>query len=290
MRWKDRRQSENIDDRRTLAPARGKLVAGGGLGLLLVVVIGLVTGVDPLALLQDVSASYGGTQPGAGTGTLSAEDQEAGRFIATILADTEDVWNELLPAAAQRAYQEPTLVLFRGAVQSACGLQDAAVGPFYCPGDAQVYIDLDFFDTLARQLDAPGDFAQAYVLAHEVGHHVQNLLGISDSVQARGRGFGGARANELSVRLELQADFLAGVWAHHAQRTTSFLEAGDLEEALNAASQIGDDTLQRETQGRVMPESFTHGTSEQRVRWFRLGFETGDLARMDTFAVPESQL
>ena len=288
MRWRDRRQSDNIEDRRTLGPGRGMAMAGGGLGLLLVVVLGLMTGVDPLALLEDVAGS--GAVSAGGTGTLSAEDEEAGRFIATILADTEDVWNTILPARAERAYEEPVLVLFRGGVESACGLQSAAVGPFYCPGDARVYIDLDFFDTLARQLDAPGDFAQAYVLAHEVGHHVQNLLGISESVELHQRGLGGEQANELSVRLELQADFLAGVWAHHAQRTTSFLEEGDLEEALRAASQIGDDTLQRRAQGDVMPESFTHGTAEQRVRWFRLGFETGDLARMDTFAVPESQL
>jgi predicted metalloprotease len=283
MRWKERRQSENIDDRRTLAPRRGMAVAGGGLGLLLVIVLGLATGVDPMALLQDVAASYEGAAPaGAGTGTLSPEDQEAGRFIATILADTEDVWNALLPAAAQRAYEEPTLVLFRGAVESACGLQSAAVGPFYCPGDAQVYIDLDFFDTLARQLDAPGDFAQAYVLAHEVGHHVQNLLGVSGSVESRGRALGEAQANELSVRLELQADCFAGVWGAsvYARR---ILEPGDIEEALAAAAAVGDDRIQERTRGRIDPETFTHGASEQRVRWFRTGFDTGDPEACDTF-------
>jgi predicted metalloprotease len=207
-----------------------------------------------------------------------------------VLADTEDVWNQLFPQLTGRAYREPTLVLFRDAVQSACGSQSAAVGPFYCPGDSKVYLDMDFFDTRAAELGAPGDFAQAYVLAHEVGHHVQNLIGISDDVRSQQARAGEAKGNELSVRLELQADYLAGVWAHHADRALGILERGDVEEALRAASKIGDDTLQRRARGRVMPESFTHGTSEQRVRWFRRGLESGDLRQMDTFSVLPSQL
>nr|HPK03747.1 neutral zinc metallopeptidase [Candidatus Sumerlaeota bacterium] len=201
-------------------------------------------------------------------------------------ADTEDVWHALF-AEMGRQYREPTLVLFSDGVESACGFADAAVGPFYCPADQQVYLDLTFFDELNRRFGAPGDFAQAYVIAHEIGHHVQHQLGAMDRVQsARGRQTQAA-ANEKSVRLELQADFLAGVWAHHAQRTRAILEPGDIEEALGAASAVGDDTLQRRAQGRVVPDAFTHGTAEQRMRWFRKGFETGDVAQGDTFAVPE---
>jgi predicted metalloprotease len=289
MRWRDRRQSVNVEDLRTHGPGRG-LAVGGGLGFLVLLGAVLLLGGDPRALL-DVVASEGALPAEGGyEQPLSPEDEEAGSFVATILADTEDVWGDLFEGEMRREYEEPRLVLFRDAVRSACGMQGAAVGPFYCPGDSKIYIDLDFFDTLGRDLDAPGDFAQAYVIAHEVGHHVQKLLGISDEVGYRRLELDDGRANELSVRLELQADFLAGVWAHHAQRAYGFLEDGDLEEALRAASQIGDDTLQRRAQGRVMPESFTHGTSQQRVRWFRLGFQTGDLDRMDTFAVPRSQL
>ncbi len=295
MRWKNRRQSDNVDDRRATGGLGRKTAIGGGLGVILIVVLGLLSGDDPMTLLSKVAAAQkdqaaaGSAEPGE-VRELTAEEVEAGEFAATILADTEDVWNELFPSAMGRPYQEPRMVLFTDAVHSACGTQDSAVGPFYCPGDNQVYIDLGFFDTLSQKLGAPGDFAQAYVIAHEVGHHIQNLLGVSGDVHSKQRGMPKAAANELSVRLELQADFLAGVWAHHAQRTKRFLEEGDIEEALRAASMIGDDTLQKRARGRVMPESFTHGTSEQRVRWFTLGFKTGDLNRMDTFRVPASQL
>jgi predicted metalloprotease len=287
MRWKNRRQSENIEDRR--ASGGSRMVVGGGLGMVVLLVIGWLAGVDPLAMLGQVAAE-GGMQGGGEPRELSAEELQEGEFISTVLADTEDVWNQLFPQLTGRAYREPTLVLFRDAVQSACGSQSAAVGPFYCPGDSKVYLDMDFFDTMAAELGAPGDFAQAYVLAHEVGHHVQNLIGISDDVRSQQARAGEAKGNELSVRLELQADYLAGVWAHHADRSLGILDRGDVEEALRAASQIGDDTLQRRARGRVMPESFTHGTSEQRVRWFRRGLESGDLRQMDTFSVLPSQL
>jgi predicted metalloprotease len=204
-------------------------------------------------------------------------------FVAAVLGETEDVWRDVF-ARNGKVYREPKLVLFRGMAQSACGTAESAVGPFYCPGDEKVYLDMSFFRDLSQSIGAPGDFAQAYVIAHEIGHHVQDLLGINARVAAMQRRLGEDRANELSVRLELQADFLAGVWAHHAQERMSILEAGDLEEALNAASSIGDDRLQRRSQGYVVPDAFTHGTSEQRMRWFRLGYETGDIARGDTFA------
>ncbi len=211
---------------------------------------------------------------------------ELADFVSVVLADTEDTWNPIF-AAAGRVYEEPRLVLFSGAVQSACGMAGAAMGPFYCPADRKLYIDLSFYDELKRRFRAPGDFAQAYVIAHEVGHHVQNLLGISDQVQARQQRVGRAEANDLSVRLELQADCLAGIWGHHTERERDMLETGDLEEALNAAAAIGDDRIQREATGRVMPDSFTHGSSAQRVRWFRVGFESGDVDRCDTFAVAQ---
>ena len=203
-------------------------------------------------------------------------------FVRRVLGDTEDVWRDLFQKAGER-YQEPTLVLFSGSVDSACGFASAASGPFYCPGDSKVYIDLAFYDELSTRFGAPGDFAQAYVIAHEVGHHVQHLLGISDKVDAMRRSSSEAEANRLSVKLELQADFLAGVWAHHAQQSRAILESGDLEEALRCATAIGDDTLQRQARGRVVPESFTHGSAQQRVYWFKRGFETGDINQGDTF-------
>jgi hypothetical protein len=213
-----------------------------------------------------------------------APDDEAKEFVSVVLKDTEDVWGDLF-ARMGKAYEDPTLVLFDGQVQSACGFASAAVGPFYCPGDAHVYLDTSFFAELDQRFGVPGDFAQAYVIAHEVGHHVQNLLGISERVQRLRERVSEAEANRLSVRLELQADFFAGVWAHHAQRAKQILESGDVEEALSAASAIGDDRLQRQARGTITPDSFTHGTSEQRVRWFRRGFETGDPAQGDTFGV-----
>jgi predicted metalloprotease len=264
----------------------------GGLGMLIVIVIALLFGVNPLQLLQNVQVQQPGGPGGAGGGgqvqqadpqaQLSPEQQQLAEFAAVVLADTEDVWNELFAAQGDR-YVEPKLVLFSERVQSACGFASAASGPFYCPSDQQVYLDLSFYEELDRKLNAPGDFAQAYVLAHEVGHHVQRLMGITDQVHNSRKALSEAEYNDLSVRLELQADFLAGVWAHHAQRTKNILEEGDIEEALNAASQIGDDRLQKQAQGYVVPESFTHGTSEQRVRWFTKGFKTGDINQGNTF-------
>lgn len=283
MRWQGRRQSRNVEDRRGRGVPRGLAVGGGGLGLLLVAVVVLLLGGDPTALLTDTSGgvAYGppaGADPSAGT----RPDDTLAEMASVVLADTEGTWRELF-ARQGRRYTEPTLVLFDGAVQSACGTQSAAVGPFYCPADRKLYLDLSFFDQLRRRFGAPGDFAQAYVIAHEVGHHVQNLTGISDEVHARQQQLTRAEANALSVRLELQADCLAGVWGFHADRSRQLLESGDLEEALRAAAAIGDDTLQRSAGGRVVPDSFTHGTSEQRVHWFRRGFSTGDPDACDTF-------
>ena len=280
MRWKSGRRSTNVEDRRGQGIPRGALGVGGGLGgVLLLVVIALLSGKDPTRVLAELG--QGVQQPGA-VAAASPAEQEMADFVHVVLGDTEDVWNELFAGMGQN-YEEPRMVLFREAVSSACGTQSAAVGPFYCPNDAQVYLDLSFFEELARGHGAAGDFAQAYVIAHEVGHHVQNLLGTSEQVHRLQSGMGEREANQLSVRLELQADFYAGVWAHHAQRARAVLEPGDIEEALNAASRIGDDRLQRETRGYVTPDSFTHGTSEQRERWFRRGFETGDPAQGNTF-------
>jgi hypothetical protein len=282
MRWQGRRGSGNVEDRR--GRGRPAMVGGslGGLGLVVLVIYALLGG-DPMALLEQQSGA--GPSPADGTvgAPVVAGSDEAARFVSVVLADTEDVWRELFAAAGQ-TYREPRLVLFTDAVHSACGRQDAAVGPFYCPGDETVYIDLSFYRVLRERFGAAGDFAQAYVIAHEIGHHVQNLLGITGRMEQAGRGAGQREANELSVRLELQADFLAGVWAHHAQRRFDILEPGDIEEALAAANAIGDDNLQHRSQGHVVPDSFTHGTGEQRSRWFRLGFETGDIDRGDTFA------
>ena len=254
----------------------------------MIVLVAMLFGVDPskLAFLQSLLSGTGGevvAADGGGAYRGTAEEEALAEFVRRVLGSTEDVWNELLPAQAGTDYREPTLVLFTDSVQSACGVQGAAVGPFYCPADSKLYIDLSFYETLRRQLGAGGDFAQAYVIAHEVGHHVQNLLGTSRRVAAQERRLPEVEANDLSVRLELQADFYAGVWAHHASRA-GLLEPGDIEEALNAAAAIGDDTLQRRAGGAVRPESFTHGTSEQRARWFRKGLETGDLRQGDTFA------
>lgn len=266
------------------------VAVGGGIGTLVIIVLALLLGGDPQALLSQLGQSNPQVQVGGGGATgggeLSAAEKEMSDFTATVLASTEDVWRELF-AAQGKQYQDPPLVLFSGRVDSACGRATAAVGPFYCPGDHKVYLDLSFFQELDKRFGAPGDFAQAYVVAHEVGHHVQNLLGISEQVDAmRGR-VSEADMNALSVRLELQADFLAGVWAHHAQKVKRWLEPGDLEEALNAATAIGDDNLQRQGRGYVVPDSFTHGTSDQRLRWFKKGFETGDLSQMDTFKAKE---
>jgi len=272
MRWQMGRRSTNVEDRRGMS---GGLMIGGG-GSIIVLLIAMLLGVDPRALLQQTQVQTPQTQ--APTGTPS---DEAGEFVAVILGETEAVWEQEFQKRGQ-TYTPPHLVLFNGQVQSACGFASAAVGPFYCPEDQRVYLDTEFFRLLDQRLGAPGDFAQAYVIAHEVGHHVQNLMGITQKMQAlRGR-VSETEYNRMSVRLELQADFLAGVWAHYTSRK-DMIEEGDIDEALQAASAIGDDKLQQESQGRVVPDSFTHGTSEQRVRWFRLGYETGELERGDTF-------
>jgi predicted metalloprotease len=274
MLWKDRRQSTNVEDRRGVS--RGGL-AVGGLGGIVVLIIALLLGADPRQLLENVPSA----DPRGGPSAANPAEAELRQFVGAVLADTEDVWNEEFRKLGTQ-YREPTLVLFTDQVNSGCGVAGAAVGPFYCSIDQKVYIDLGFYHELKTRFQAPGDFAQAYVIAHEIGHHIQNLLGTMDKVDAARRGMDKASANALSVRLELQADFLAGVWAHHAQ-LRGVVESGDIDEALQAASAIGDDRLQRQSQGYVVPDSFTHGSSEQRNRWFRKGFETGDLRQGDTF-------
>ena len=278
MRWREGRQSANVEDRRGMG--RGGMAIGGGLGGIVILVIALLLGADPRQLLEQLPSD---TQAPATQSSrpTNPEEEELRGLVGAVLADTEDVWNDIFRQLG-RQYREPTLVLFTDQVQSACGVAGAAVGPFYCPGDQKLYIDLSFYRELKTRFRAPGDFAQAYVIAHEVGHHIQNLLGTMDQVNSARQRMSEAEANQLSVRLELQADFLAGVWAHHAQKR-SVLEQGDVEEALGAASAIGDDRLQRETQGYVVPDSFTHGSSEQRIRWFRKGLETGDIRQGDTF-------
>jgi predicted metalloprotease len=276
MRWQGGRRSSNVQDRRGIGVGG---VAGGGIGAVILALVALALGVDPSVVLQTDPGTTASAPAGSASG---GPGDEMGEFVAVVLADTEDTWNPLFREMG-RSYEEPTLVLFSDAVQSACGFTRAAVGPFYCPPDRQVYIDLAFFRELDQTLGAPGDFAQAYVIAHEVGHHVQTLLGISEEVQAQSRRLSRAEANALSVRQELQADCFAGIWAHHAQRERQVLEPGDIEEALTAASAIGDDRLQRQSQGQVVPESFTHGSSAQRVRWFRRGFESGEVRACDTF-------
>ena len=279
MKWLGRHERGNIEDRRS---GGGGLAIGGGLTAIIAVVFSLLTGQNPMELLGMFEGGNSGTQQEAPLQTDVNQD-EKGHFVSVVLADTEDVWNKLFSEAGS-TYREPTLVLFRGSVQSACGNASSATGPFYCPGDEKVYIDLSFYDELQNRFGAPGDFAMAYVIAHEVGHHIQKLMGTSDKLdQARGR-VSQEEYNQLSVRLELQADFLAGVWAHHAQRMKNILEKGDIEEALNAANAIGDDRLQQQSQGRIVPDAFTHGTSAQRVRWFKKGYETGDINQGDTFS------
>jgi uncharacterized protein len=283
MRWRTGRQSNNVEDRRGLPVSRGVAIGGGGgCGLLALILLALAFGVDPTQLLQNVP-SGSVESPVRAPGPAQAEDEQSA-FVSAVLADTEDTWHALLDAAGV-SYVEPKLVLYSDYVESACGLGQAAMGPFYCPGDQKVYLDLAFFADMRARFHAPGDFAQAYVIAHEVGHHVQNLLGTMDEVE-RLRGQLSRRDNNtVSVRLELQADCFAGIWAHHAQRVRRILEPGDIEEALGAASAVGDDRIQRQTQGRVVPDSFTHGSSAQRVHWFRRGFATGELAQCNTFRI-----
>ncbi|HEX8649451.1 MAG TPA: neutral zinc metallopeptidase [Pyrinomonadaceae bacterium] len=279
MRWRDRRQSMNVEDQRS--SSRTGLAVGGGLGTVVILVLALLFGADPRQLLDQVQ-----NDPGSGTQTTqrtNPEEEELKQFVSAVLADTEDVWKDIFRQTG-RLYREPKLVLFTNQVRSACGNASASTGPFYCSGDEKLYIDLAFYKDLKTRFRAPGDFAQAYVIAHEVGHHVQYLLGTMDRVHALESRASQEQANDLSVRLELQADFLAGVWAHYAHQR-GVVEPGDVEEALRAATAIGDDRLQMETQGYVVPDSFTHGTSDQRVRWFRKGLETGDIRQSDTFNV-----
>ena len=298
MRWKDGRRSDNVEDRR--GQSAGYSAAGAAPLLLrflpamirsrtgrVILVVGVLAifggkllGIDVLSLFL---GGGGATVAGQASREFSQQEQQLADFVSVVLADTEDTWGQVFRQQGG-VYREPTLVLFSGRVNSACGLASAAVGPFYCPGDQKLYIDLSFFNDLSQRHGAPGDFAQAYVVAHEVGHHVQTLLGISQQVQAAGRGRSAAEVNALSVRQELQADCFAGLWGHAANQQRQLLDPGDLEEALRAATAIGDDRLQREAGGRVVPDSFTHGTSAQRVAWFRRGFESGELAACDTFA------
>lgn len=277
MRWRGERQSSNIEDRRGIG---GRVAVGGGLGTVVIIILALLFGADPRQFLEQVPTDGSGEVQSSRP--VNPEEEELKQFVSVVLAKSEDVWNDMFRQNG-RQYREPTLVLFTGQVRSACGMAGSAVGPFYCPGDEKVYIDLSFYEELRRRFNAPGDFAQAYVIAHEVGHHVQNLLDITDRVDAMQRRVSEREANQLSVRLELQADFFAGIFARHVQRQ-GILEAGDIEEALRAASAVGDDQIQRRTTGHVVPDSFTHGTSEQRIRWFRKGYETGDMRQGDTFS------
>ncbi|MBT9290629.1 KPN_02809 family neutral zinc metallopeptidase [Prosthecodimorpha staleyi] len=314
MRWEGREESSNIEDRRgggggfdTGGGMGGGGLGGGGFGLpinlggggigtiLVILVISWVLGINPLTLLSGQSIGPGGSQFERQTRTApppsGARRDEQTRFVSVVLRDTELRWKQLLPqqagdlvrAASGKPYEEPRLVLFNGSTRSPCGEASAATGPFYCPGDRKVYIDLAFYDQLKTRFKAPGDFAQAYVIAHEIGHHIQNLIGVLPEFNRRRQQVSEREANRLSVRVELQADCFAGVWAYHAQKERDFIEAGDIEEALNAASRIGDDSIQRTIQGYSVPDSFTHGSSEQRVRWFKTGFESGRMASCDTF-------
>jgi hypothetical protein len=284
MRWKEGRRSENVEDRRGI-PAG--VAIGGGIGTLLIVLVATFLGADPRQVLNILQNQQQAAPRQAGPPVPGdPAEEERADFVRVVLADTEDVWDDVFQSV-NKQYIKPKLDLFRGSTRSACGAASSAVGPFYCPADQKVYIDLGFFQELRERFKAPGDFAQAYVIAHEVGHHVQNLLGISDKVHALQSRASKAEANELSTRLELQADFLAGVWANHAQKMRQILEVGDVETALRAAEAIGDDRLQMEAQGYVVPDAFTHGTSKQRMRWFTKGLKTGDLKEMDTFNVEE---
>lgn len=308
MLWKGRRQSSNIEDRRGMGGGGGMRLPGGlgglgggggggmgrrggGIGIFgILILLGVCwfLGINPLTLLSGGMDTGGGSYPeqqsslDSGGGFSDPASEEMKEFASVVLADTEDTWKALLPQVGA-TYREPSLVLFSGGVDSACGYAQSAVGPFYCPGDEKVYLDLDFFDELSRRFGAPGDFAQAYVIAHEVGHHVQKVLGIEEQVrQARGS-MSETEANEVSVRVELQADCFSGVWASRAQKERGLLEPGDIEEALGAASAVGDDTLQKQAGGRVMPDSFTHGSAQQRMRWFEAGYRSGDPKACDTF-------
>ncbi|MEP7148112.1 MAG: neutral zinc metallopeptidase [Acidobacteriota bacterium] len=277
MRWRDYGQSSNVEDRRGLG-GRGLAIGGGGIGVLILAVAALICGVDPRQLLENLPAETGQVQqqPGSASNSANQPADDNMQFARAVMKMTEDVWGQILPQQARIRYSQPKLVLFSGQTASACGYGEAAMGPFYCPGDQKLYLDFDFFRELKQQFKAPGDFAQAYVIAHEVGHHVQNLLGTMDKIQRAGQN------NRLSVALELQADCYAGVWAHYAQQK-GLVEAGDVEEAMRAAAAVGDDMIQKRTQGYVVPESFTHGSAQQRMQWFAKGMQSGDMRQCAAF-------
>lgn len=290
MRWRGREGSSNVEDRRGKRP-KASVVGGGGIGVLILALIVMFLGGDPRGLLQQAAQNPPAPQAAGEDGpvAISQQDRERGQFASVVLADSEKIWTDIFQRSRLQ-YREPTMVLFSDIVNSGCGQATAASGPFYCPADERVYLDTSFFDQLSRQLGAPGDFAQAYVVAHEVGHHVQNLLGKTDELNQLRRTLPETQYNKYSVRLELQADFYAGVMFHHAQKRWSILEPGDIEEGLRAASAIGDDTLQKRSRGYAKQESFTHGTSAQRVKWFKLGLQTGDPSKGDTFAISDARL
>ena len=284
MRWRGGRRSSNIEDRRG-ARATPRLV-GGGIGTIVLVLVAMYFGVDPTPLLQTMQQAPSSSTSGSQPSSEDLKNDPLADMVYVVVGDTEDVWKQIF-ASQGRRYKEPTLVLFSGATSSACGVGQAAMGPFYCPADQKVYIDLSFYDQMRNRFKAPGDFAQAYVIAHEIGHHVQNLLGVSGQVHSMKQRVSQVEGNALSVRLELQADCLAGVWANHADKARNIIEDGDIDEALNAASAIGDDTLQRQSRGTVVPETFTHGTAKQRQRWFRVGLQSGNADACDTFSADQ---
>jgi hypothetical protein len=289
MKWKGRQGSQNVEDRRGMrAGGRGMRTVGGlGVGGIIVVVIVMLMGGDPSEVLNNMPASQPMPKQEQKPRQANAKEDELAEFVSVVLKDTEDAWDKIFKEQLGKRYQKPVLVLFTDEVQSACGFASAATGPFYCPGDQKLYIDLSFYDELKNKFKAPGDFAMAYVVAHEVGHHVQWLLGKSQEVSAARRRLSETEYNKLSVKLELQADFYAGVWAYHAQEMKGILESGDIEEALGAANAIGDDRLQKQGRGYVVPESFTHGTSAQRMRWYKKGFQSGKIKDGDTFSARE---
>lgn len=284
MKWQGRRGSSNVEDRRGSRGGGGKLIGGGISGIIIVVIVTLLSGGNIGDIMGNLTSTGSGTSSNAPY-EQTAQEKELSEFVSVVLADTEDVWSEVFQEQG-KTYQDPTLVLYSGSVDSACGTASSAVGPFYCPGDARLYIDLSFYDELQQQFNAPGDFAMAYVIAHEVGHHVQTLLGASEQLNSLRQSLSETEFNKYQVRFELQADYYAGVWAKHAQGM-NLLEEGDLEEALTAASAVGDDTIQKRAQGYVVPDSFTHGTSEQRKRWFYKGFNSGTIEDGDTFNATE---
>ena len=277
MRWQGRKESSNVEDRRGLSP---KGVIGGGIGGIAIILFVMLLGGDPSSLLQNLDMT---DQTTTSNYQETVQEKELASFVSVVLAETENIWHKIFSDIG-RNYVEPKLVLFSGSVQSACGVAGASTGPFYCPGDQKLYIDLSFYDELQKRFKAPGDFAMAYVVAHEVGHHIQNLLGTMDKIQSLRSRLSEEEYNQYSVRLELQADFYAGVWAHYTDKLEGLLEEGDLDEALNAAAAVGDDNIQKQMQGYVVPESFTHGTSAQRKKWFYKGYTTGDIRQGDTFS------